>query len=405
MAAFAYRAVDAKGRSAKGIVEASSSAAARQALRAQKLLPVSVEPTAARRAPGAGAARQGRGGIGLRTLTLVTRQLATLIGSGIRVEDALRTVAAQAGSTRASSLLLNLRAAVLDGRSFAAALGDYPQVFGDFYRASVAAGESSGQLGQVMEHLSGFVETRAKNRQTVQLALLYPAILALVSLAVIVALLTFVVPDIVRVFTSRGAELPLLTRTLIGLSDLINDWGLVLGAAIAGMAAGAALALRRPAVRMRWHRLLATAPVTRRFALKSNAAQFAGTLATLTVSRVPLIEALGAAAQTVPNLYVRKRVEIVSTRVREGVALSAALTEAGVFPPMMIAMVASGEAGGVLGQTLTRAAEDQSRDLNALVAALVALVEPAVLLIMGGIVMLLVLSILLPIVNLNSLVG
>ncbi|GAD55722.1 type II secretion system F family protein [Limimaricola cinnabarinus] len=405
MAAFAYRAVDAKGRSAKGIVEASSSAAARQALRAQKLLPVSVEPTAARRAPGAGAARQGRGGIGLRTLTLVTRQLATLIGSGIRVEDALRTVAAQAGSTRASSLLLNLRAAVLDGRSFAAALGDYPQVFGDFYRASVAAGESSGQLGHVMEHLSGFVETRAKNRQTVQLALLYPAILALVSLAVIVALLTFVVPDIVRVFTSRGAELPLLTRTLIGLSDLINDWGLVMGAAIAGMAAGAALALRRPAVRMRWHRLLATAPVTRRFALKSNAAQFAGTLATLTVSRVPLIEALGAAAQTVPNLYVRKRVEIVSTRVREGVALSAALTEAGVFPPMMIAMVASGEAGGVLGQTLTRAAEDQSRDLNALVAALVALVEPAVLLIMGGIVMLLVLSILLPIVNLNSLVG
>ncbi len=404
MAAFAYRAVDAKGRTAKGIVEASSSAAARQALRAQKLLPVSVEPTAARRGPGAGAVRQGRGGIGLRTLTLVTRQLATLIGSGIRVEDALRTVAAQAESTRASSLLLNLRAAVLDGRSFAAALGDYPQVFGDFYRASVAAGESSGQLGQVMEHLSGFVETRAKNRQTVQLALLYPAILAVVSLAVIVALLTFVVPDIVRVFTSRGAELPFLTRALIGLSDLINDWGLVMAALMAGVAGCAALAIRRPAVRWRWHRLLATAPVTRRFALKSNAAQFAGTLATLTVSRVPLIEALGAAAQTVPNLYIRKRVEIVSARVREGVALSTALTEAGVFPPMMIAMVASGEAGGVLGQTLTRAAEDQSRDLNALVAALVALVEPAVLLIMGGIVMLLVLSILLPIVNLNSLV-
>ncbi len=404
MAAFAYRAVDAKGRTAKGIVEASSSAAARQALRAQKLLPVSVEPTAARRGPGAGAVRQGRGGIGLRTLTLVTRQLATLIGSGIRVEDALRTVAAQAESTRASSLLLNLRAAVLDGRSFAAALGDYPQVFGDFYRASVAAGESSGQLGQVMEHLSGFVETRAKNRQTVQLALLYPAILAVVSLAVIVALLTFVVPDIVRVFTSRGAELPFLTRALIGLSDLINDWGLVMAALMAGVAGCAALAIRRPAVRWRWHRLLATAPVTRRFALKSNAAQFAGTLATLTVSRVPLIEALGAAAQTVPNLYIRKRVEIVSTQVREGVALSTALTEAGVFPPMMIAMVASGEAGGVLGQTLTRAAEDQSRDLNALVAALVALVEPAVLLIMGGIVMLLVLSILLPIVNLNSLV-
>lgn len=404
MAAFAYRAVDAQGRAAKGIIEASSAAAARQALRARKLLPVSVEPTAARRVAGAGRAARG-GGIGLRKLTLVTRQLATLIGAGIRVEDALRTVAAQAGSARAASLLLNLRAAVLDGRSFASALGDHPQIFGDFYRASVAAGESSGQLGQVMEHLSGFVETRARNRQTVQLALLYPAILALVSLAVIVALLTFVVPDIVRVFTSRGAELPFLTRALIGVSDALNRWGAVIAIGIAALVTGVGLALRRPAVRLRWHRLLATAPVTCNFVLKSNAAQFAGTLATLTVSRVPLIEALGAAAQTVPNLHIRAQVGTVSARVREGAALSAALSEAGVFPPMMIAMVASGEAGGVLDRTLSRAAEDQSRDLNALVAALVALVEPAVLLLMGGIVMLLVLSILLPIVNLNSLVG
>ncbi len=405
MAAFAYRALDAKGRSSKGIVEAASAAAARQALRARQLLPVSVEPTAARRAPGRGLALPMRSGaIGLRALTLVTRQLATLIGAGIRVEDALRTVADQAGSPKVTSLLLNLRAAVLDGRSFAAALGDYPHVFGDFYRASVAAGESSGQLGQVMEHLSGFVETRAKNRQTVQLALLYPAILAVVSLAVIVALLAFVVPDIVRVFTSRGAELPLLTRSLIGVSDFINDWGALVAALAAAGIAGTAWALRRPKLKLRWHRLLATAPVTRSFSLKSNATQFAGTLATLTVSRVPLIEALTAAAQTVPNLYIRGRVDLVSSRVAEGAALSVALSEAGVFPPMLVAMVASGEAGGVLGQTLTRAADDQARDLDALVAALVALVEPAVLLLMGGIVMLLVLSILLPIVNLNSLV-
>ncbi len=399
MAAFAYRAVDAEGRTTKGIIEAASATAARQALRSRKLMPMSVEPTVAK--PGAAAAR---GGIGTRALTLMTRQLATLIGSGIGVEEALRTVADQTQKPKVSTLLLNLRAAVLDGRSFAAALSDYPGTFGDFYRASVAAGENSGQLGQVMDHLSGFVEARARNKQTVQLALLYPAILAVVSLAVIVALLTFVVPDIVRVFTSRGAELPFLTRALIAVSDFINAWGLAMIGGLAGVVALTLWALRQPGIRRRWHRFLATFPVTRGFTLKASSAQFAGTLATLTVSRVPLTDALAAAAQTVPNLHVRAAVEAASARVREGTSLSVALREANVFPPMLIAMVASGEAGGVLGATLTRAAEDQTRELGAVVAAMVALVEPAVLLLMGGIVMLLVLSILLPIVNLNNLV-
>ncbi|SFD70504.1 general secretion pathway protein F [Sulfitobacter brevis] len=405
MPAFAYQAVDPNGKNAKGIIEAASASAARSALRSRKLAPVSVEPTVLKKGADARKPLFSRSRISGRQLTLVTRQLATLVGSGIGVEQALKTVADQSSTPVVSSLLLNLRGAVLDGRSFAQALGDYPQTFGDFYRASVAAGEASGQLGQVMDHLSGFVETRAKNRQTVQLALLYPAILALVSLAVIVALLTFVVPDIVRVFTSRGAELPLLTRTLIALSAFINQWGLVVLGGIAGAITGIAALLRRPAIRLRWHRFLAQFRITRGFSLKTNAVQFAGTLATLTVSRVPLVDALAAAAQTVPNLHIRAKVIQAAARVREGTALSRALDDAGVFPPMLIAMVASGEAGGVLGTTLTRAADDQARDLNALVAALVALVEPAVLLLMGGIVMLLVLSILLPIVNLNNLVN
>ncbi|MEQ6250382.1 type II secretion system inner membrane protein GspF [Sulfitobacter sp. HNIBRBA3233] len=403
MPAFAYEALTTAGKSAKGIIEAASAAAARRSLRQRNLAPLSVEPT--KQGKAAKPSGFGKPRIPRRALTLLTRQLATLVGSGIGVEQALKTVADQSAKPAVTSLLLNLRASVLEGRSFAQALGDYPAVFGDFYRASVAAGESSGQLGQVMEHLSSFVETRAKNRQTVQLALLYPAILAVVSLAVIVALLTFVVPDIVRVFTSRGAELPFLTRSLISVSDFINTWGLVvLGGLVALGLAGASL-LRQPAIRLRWHRFLSRSMLTRGFSLKTNAVQFAGTLATLTVSRVPLVDALAAAAQTVPNLHIRAKVAQATARVREGVALSQALEEAKVFPPMLIAMVASGEAGGVLGATLTRAADDQERDLNALVAALVALVEPAVLLIMGGIVMLLVLSILLPIVNLNNLVN
>lgn len=399
MAAFAYSAVDARGRTTKGVVEAASAAAARQALRGRALLPVSIEPTAIK------ATGRNQGAVRSRALSLVTRQLATLIGAGVRVEDALRTVAEQAGSARIASLLLNLRAAVIEGRSFAAALGDYPQVFGDFYRASVAAGEASGQLGPVMEHLAGFVEARARNRQTVQLALLYPAILAVVALAVIVSLLAFVVPDIVRVFTAQGAELPFLTRALIGVSGFIQTWGLALLGGIAALVAGSLWLLRRPGPRTAWHRGLAEGRLTRSVVLKANAAQFASTLATLILSRVPLMEALAAAAQTVPNLHVRARVEEAAARVREGVALSVALAEAKTFPPMLVAMVASGEAGGVLGPALSRAAEDQARDVNALVTALVALVEPAVLLLMGGIVMLLVLAILLPIVNLNNLVS
>lgn len=403
MAAFSYLAIDPAGKTSKGIIEASNAAAARQALRARQLMPVSVAPTTQK----AGAAQPlfQRSKISNKALTLLTRQLSTLIGSGIGVEQALKTVANQSGQAAVSSLLLNLRSGVLDGRSFAQALSDYPQVFGDYYRASVAAGEASGQLGHVMEHLSAFVENRAKNRQTVQLALLYPAILAVVSLSVIVALLTFVVPDIVRVFTSRGAELPFLTRALISVSAFLNSWGLVLLGAIAALVFLGATLLRRPNVRQSWHRFLARSWLTRGFVLKTNAVQFAGTLATLTVSRVPLVDALSAAAATVPNLYIRGKVNTAAARVREGAALSQSLDDAKVFPPMLIAMVASGEAGGVLGTTLTRASNDQSRDLNAMVAALVALVEPAVLLLMGGIVMLLVLAIMLPIVNLNNLVN
>lgn len=404
MPAFAYEAITLAGKPTKGIIEAASASAARSSLRQRNLAPLSVEPTAATKGKPASPSGFGKAKISRRALTLLTRQLSTLIGSGIGVEQALKTVADQQNKPAVTSLLLNLRASVLEGRSFAQALGDYPQVFGDFYQASVAAGETSGQLGQVMEHLSGFVETRAKNRQTVQLALLYPAILAVVSLAVIVALLTFVVPDIVRVFTSRGAELPLLTRSLIAVSDFINAWGLMMLGGIAALIFGAASLLRQPAIRLRWHRFLSRSVLTRSFSLKTNSVQFAGTLATLTVSRVPLVDALNAATQTVPNLHIREKVAQATARVREGMALSRALDEAKVFPPMLIAMIASGEAGGVLGVTLTRAADDQERDLNALVAALVALVEPAVLLIMGGIVMLLVLSILLPIVNLNNLV-
>ncbi len=407
MGAFAYRAVDRAGKAQSGVLEAVSAAAARQDLRARGLLPVEVAESG--RSAGAAAPRAswlGRFGHGVsaRDLTLLTRQLATLIGSGVRIEDALRTVAQQSGP-RVASVLLNVRASVLDGRSLGRALGDYPGVFSDYYRASVVAGEASGQLDQVMRRLAAFVENRARNAQSVQLALLYPALLATVSIGIITMLMTYVMPDIIRVFTARGADLPLLTRGLIAASEALRAYGLAAALALALAALAMLRWLARPANKLRFHRFLAQNRLTSRFVTRVNAAQFSGTLATLVQSRVPLVEALAAAAAATPNLHVRRSVEAATTRVREGASLRDAVSAANCFPPMLVAMIASGEAGGDLGETLSRAAEDQQRDLDAWVRTLVALVEPAILLLMGGLVMVMVLAILLPIVSMNNLAG
>ncbi len=395
-----YRAVDPSGKKSKGLLDAANEASARSDLRQRGLLPLSIEPT--RHAAGS-AFRPHR--MSLKKQVLVTRQLATLAGAQVRIEDAIKIVADQIKGPRDVSLLLNLRSAIVDGRSFAEALEDAPGSFDEYYRASVRAGESAGKLSEVMEHLANHMEDRARNRQSLQLALIYPALLALVSIGVIVALLTLVVPDIVRVFTARGAELPALTRGLIAVSDWIARWGLIAaGAGVAAILGGLAL-LRQPAIRLAWDRWLTRAPVVRGLVLRVNAAQFTGTLATLVQSGVPLAEALAAAARTVPNRFMRARIAEVTQNVQDGASLSKSIQATEVFPPMLIAMIASGEAGGRLGDSLERAANDQAATLKATVTTIVALVEPAVLLVMGGIVMLLVMSILMPIVGLNALAG
>ena len=399
MAAFAYRAVDASGKAASGVIEAASALAARSDLRGRGLLPLDI---AAANPPQP--ALPFRAALPLAALVLVTRQMATLLQSGVRIEDALSTIAQGQGG-RVAGLMMAVRTAVLEGRSFAAAIDLYPRAFSAFYRATVAAGEASGRLDQVMAHLANFVENRARNRQTVILALLYPALLGLVSIGIIVALMTFVVPDIVRVFTTRGTSLPFLTRALIGASAFLRDWGLVAAISLAGVAALGLRWLKHPQNRERFDGLLAGNRLTRKVVQRMNAAQFAGTLATLVQSQVPLTDALQAAAGVTPNRFIRARILDIATKVRQGMSLKRAMEEAACFPVMLIAMVASGEAAGSLGLSLERAASDQQRDLDAWIKALVALVEPAILLVMGGLVMMMVLAILLPIVSMNALVG
>lgn len=399
MPGYRYQATDQRGKLSTGVVEAASPAAARLAIRERRLALVTLA------ADGAGT-QQGGGGakLSLRSLTLVTRQLSTLTGSGLRIEEALQTIAL-GQPAKVAAVILNIRNSLTEGRSLADALADHPASFSEFYRASVKAGEQAGQLDKVLSHLANFVENRARNRQSVLLALLYPALLGVVSLSIVTMLMIFVVPDIVKVFTSRGAALPLLTRVLISVSNWVRNSGL--GAAVvAGLAlAGTLFWLRQSDNRQKLHRFLATTWATRRFVQRMNAAQFAGTLATLVQSGVPLVAALDAARDATPNLFIRARITEMTQKVRQGTALRVAMEEAACFPAMLVAMVASGEANGRLGEALDHAATDQQRDLDAWVRAVVALVEPGILLLMGGMVMTIVLAILLPIVTMNSLVS
>lgn len=413
MPAFAYRAVDAAGKPQRGVLEATSLVGARRVLRDRALLPVSVVEADVRAGSAAAPAdvsgrsllRLFRPRVGARALADATRQLSTLIGSDIRIEEALRLVAEQSAGTPVGPLLLTVRGAVLEGRSFAAALADHPQAFPEFYRASIAAGEHSGRLADVLAHLTDFVEGRERTRQKVQLALLYPTLLAIVATAIIVLLMVYVVPDITRVFVARGADLPFITRALIGISAFIGAFGWLLALLALAAGWGARTWMRAPANQLSFARWVASTPPIRRFSLQLNAARFAGSLATLVKSDVPLVDALVAAAAVTPNRYVRQRAVEVAGRVREGVSLHRAMTEAAVFPPMLLAVVASGETSGRLGHALGRASADLDREIDVLTAALVSLVEPAVLLLMGGVVLLMVLAILTPIVNLNTLAG
>lgn len=404
MPVYRFQAVDPTGRTHKGSLEAASDTGARQLIRDRGLLPTAVTEAMQREA-GRGFSLRLRRGVSAKTLATVTRQLSTLIGSDIRIEEAVRICAQQTEGQPIGAVLMDVRSAILEGRSFAAALARHPRIFPEFYTASIAAGEQSGRLTQVLAHLTEFVGNRERAQRKVQLALLYPALLAGVSGLMITLLMIYVVPDIVKVFVSRGAELPFLTRALIAISGFLQSFGLYALIALIVLGVGINRWLAVPANALTWAKVQMTRPPFRGFTRHLNAARFAGSLATLVRSDVPLVEAIQAAAAVTPNLFARERARLVAARVREGQSLRRAMGDAEVFPPLLLAIVAAGEQSGKLGHGLERAAADLEQELEQLVAALVALVEPGVLLFMGGVVLLMVLSILLPIVNLNNLAG
>ena len=404
MGAFEYTVLDLKGRERKGVLEGDTARQVRQQLREQGMTPLNVEEVIKRESRSRGQRSLFSRGVSATDLALITRQFATLIRSGLPLEEGLQTVAKQTEKPRIKSMLLAVRSRILEGHTLADGLGDFPQVFPELYRSTVAAGEQSGHLDVVLERLADYTENRQQLRQKIQLAMFYPAILTFVAILVTVALLTYVVPQVVQVFDNIGQELPWLTRTLIALSDFLRDYGLLILLLLVMAGVGFNYLLKRDEVKFRFHQTLHGSPLIGRLFRGVNTARFARTFSILAASGVPILEALRISAEVMSSLPMRGAVEGAADRVREGVSIQKALEQSGHFPPMTLHLIGSGEASGKLEEMLERAATNQERELETLIATLMGLFEPLLILVMGAMVLIIVLAILLPIFDLNQLV-
>ena len=405
MPAFRYEAVDAVGSTTKGVLNADSARSARADLRAQGLLPITVEAIA-QQTDAAGNPQRRRFGERLSTIeiALFTRQLASLLEASLPLEQALTALLEQAERTYQRDLIASIRSDVMGGASLSGALASHPRDFADIYRALVASGEQIGQLSQVLSRLADYIERRNALVQKVKLAFTYPAIVTVVAFVIVIFLLTYVVPQIVAVFANTKQRLPLLTVLMLATSDFVRNYGwMVLLAIIAG-AYGWRTALKNPATRMRWHTWLLRAPLYGKFERSLNTARFASTLAITTGSGVPILKALQTSRDTLSNLAMQQQVDIAAASVREGVGLARALALHKHFPPMLIHMIRAGEATGELPAMLDRAASAQEQDLERRAMTIAGLLEPALILAMGVVVLLIVLAVLMPIIEINQLV-
>jgi len=404
MGAFEYTAVDAGGRESRGIIEGDTPRQVRQLLRERKLLPLSVTEVAEKEAT-----RQQsftiRKSMSAGDLSLVTRQLATLVQSGLPLEEALLAVAEQTELPRVKSILLGVRSKVMEGHTLADGLGDFPKAFPELYRATIAAGEQSGHLDAVLERLADYVEGRQELRQKVQNAMIYPVVLVSLALLIVGGMLVYVVPKVVSVFANTGRDLPALTSALIATSDFLRAWGVWLGVAIVAAAWGIRRLLKQPGPRWAWHSTLLRLPLVGRLVKGFNTARFTRTLSILTGSGVPVLEGLRISAEVVTNAPMQAAVQEAAARIREGAPIGKSLAVSGHFPPICIHLISSGEASGELEMMLQRAASNQEKETDGLISALMGLMEPALIVTMGAIVLLIVLAILLPIFQLNQLIG
>lgn len=405
MGAFEYVALNKAGREQKGVIEGDSPRQIRSQLREKGLIPLNVEEVAQKEAKkSASSFGKMQRGISSTDLALFTRQLATLVQSGLPLDEATSTVARQTEKPRLKRLILGVRSMIVEGHTLADGLGKFPHVFPDLYRATVAAGEQSGFLDIVLERLADYTESRQQLQQRIQLALFYPLILTVMAVLVVTGLLTYVVPEVVKVFENTGQVLPLLTRIMIGASDFLRDYILLLAIGLSLLGAGIASILRQPLPKRQFHKLQLKLPLIGKLVRGVNTARFARTLSILTASGVNVLDALRISGQVVNNIPMREAIEEAANRVREGAALGKSLERSGYFPPITVNLISSGEVSGKLEEMLERASTNQERELETTIAMLMGMLEPMLILAMGGVVLIIVLAILLPIFDLNTLV-
>ncbi|MFJ4142613.1 type II secretion system inner membrane protein GspF [Pseudomonas sp. NPDC089734] len=399
---YRYEAADALGQIESGHLEADSQSAAFGILRNRGLTALSVQMESNAQTGGAGGLFSNK--LSDNDLAWATRQLASLLGASLPLEAALSATVEQAERKHIAQTLSAVRADVRGGMRLAEALAARPRDFPSIYRALIAAGEESGDLAQVMERLADYIEERNNLRGKILTAFIYPGVVGLVSIAIVIFLLSYVVPQVVSAFSQARQDLPGLTLAMLNASDFIRAWGGACLGAMVGAFWGWRLYLRNPLARLNWHHRILRLPLIGRFVLGLNTARFASTLAILGGAGVPLLRALDAAGQTVSNDRLSLSISDATARVREGVNLAAALRVEKVFPPILIHLIASGEKTGSLPPMLERAAQTLSRDIERRAMGMTALLEPLMIVIMGGVVLVIVMAVLLPIIEINQLV-
>jgi general secretion pathway protein F len=403
MGAFEYTALDGTGREQSGVVEGDTVKHVRQILRERSLLPVTVAEV-----------KHGeekrertfslRRGVSANDLSLLTRQLATLVKAGLPLEEALLAVSQQSEKPRVQSIMLGVRSKVMEGHTLADGLSEFPKVFPEIYRSTVSAGESSGRLDGVLERLADYTENREVTRQKVLGAMLYPIVLSIVCLGIVTMMMVYVVPQVIEVFESSKGNLPLATRILIAVSNFLRDYGIYLVVGIIAAIVGFVYWLKNPDNRRRFHRFQLRLPLMGRLVRGFNTARFTRTFSILTASAVPVLEAMRIAGEVVTNLPMRDAVTAAAQRVREGAPIGRSLQTSRLFPPMTVHLISSGESSGELDSLLERAAANQERELDSMMGALVGLLGPLLIIVMGLFVLGIVFAMLMPIFQMNTLI-
>ncbi|MER2498290.1 type II secretion system inner membrane protein GspF [Vibrio neptunius] len=406
MAAFEYKALNKKGKTQKGVIEGDNARQVRARLKEQGLMPVEVSETrqkAKKQTEQAGLTF--KRGISTPDLALITRQLATLVQSGMPLEECLKAVSEQSEKPRIRTMLLAVRSKVTEGYTLSDSLADFAHIFDDLFRSMVSAGEKSGHLDAVLERLADYAENRQKMRSKLQQAMIYPVVLVVFAVGIVAFLLAAVVPKIVGQFVQMGQELPQSTQFLLASSDFIQHWGIQLLVAMTVLVYLFKFALSKPNLRLSWDRKIVHMPMIGKISRGLNTSRFARTLSICTSSAIPILEGMKVAVDVMSNHYVKQQVLSATDNVREGASLRKSLEQTKLFPPMMLHMIASGEQSGELESMLTRAADNQDANFESTVNIALGIFTPALIALMAGLVLFIVMATLMPILEMNNLMS